>query len=1031
MEKQQQITIERVRRILDELKAQFWVEQHPLRVSVFQSQEPIPFTEAVQQQFTPIELGFHWGPQWSTAWFHLQGTYPAEWAGSTVAALIDTGSEALVWVNGAPAQGLDPNRQDFVITHSAEEGGEVDLYVEAAGNHPFGTGGSAGDTPFTFTKATVARFNAPIWHLYHDLRVLFDLAVNLPEDADRRARLIFALNEAVNIYRRGGAAAIPSVRELLAIEYAKPACASALTVNVLGHSHIDIAWLWPLRETVRKCARTFCTVLKYMEDYPEYRYVQSQPQLYAFVKEQYPELFTRMKQAVVDGRWEPQGAMWVEPDCNIISGESMVRQILYGTRFFREEFGVENTILWLPDTFGFSGALPQVLAGSGIDYFLTQKLCWNQFNRMPHHTFHWEGIDGSRVLAHFLPADTYIGLLTPGELLRGEKNFIEKDRAGGWLNLYGYGDGGGGPVKEMLESYRRERDLEGLPKVTQEPARDWFPRMAAEAHDLPTWNGELYLEYHRGTYTTQAKNKWENRRCELLLRDAEFLAAINPHGVDEYPAAELEEAWKLVLRNQFHDILPGSSIRQVYEDAARDYARVHEIGDAVIAKALGVFTAAIDTSKLSNPVVVWNTLPFLRSGVLSLPWDGEEDMVVLAPNGQPSRTQLTEEDGERRLLVEVLDVPSMGYLTIDLLDGTMPEDMSLAVTDTVTASERTLENDLVYVELNDFGGIVSYYDRQADRELIADGKVGNLFQRFDDHPNAWDAWDIDPFFAEVGEDLCSPAEITVVESGPVRATLRVARELTPKAQMVQYIRLEANSRRLDFETYIDWHEDKALLKVAFPVNIHSSRATYEIQYGHIERPTHRNTSWDVARFEVPAQKWADLSESDYGIALLNDGKYGYDIQRNVMRLSLLRATTDPDPQADRGQHHFTYSLLPHRGDASNSGVPLAGYDLNVPMRALLLPVQEGVLAQTHAYFRLDKPNLVLDSVKRAEDGDGIIIRLYEAFRRRGTARLITNGLCSRATRTDLLERNQEEVEVRGGAIWLDYRPFEIITLRLQ
>jgi alpha-mannosidase len=1019
MEKHPQLTLERIGRVVGELESAVWVEQRPLAVSVYQCQEPIAYDEALRQAYTPVAPGFAWGPVWSTAWFHVTGAVPAEWAGATVALLMDTGSEALVWQDGAPAQGLDPNRRDYVLPAH----GAVDLYIEAACNHLFGIGGMDHATPCTLKTAAVARFNADAWDLYHDMRVLHDLAQRLPDDSGRRACLITALNEATNRYRAGRP--LPEAREALAAEFAKPADASVSDVTAIGHSHIDTAWLWPLRETYRKCSRTFSTVLKYMETYPEYRYAQSQAQLYDFVKTRYPQLYARIKQAVAEGRWEPQGAMWVEADCNISSGESLVRQILYGTKFFREEFGVENNILWLPDVFGYSAALPQILQGCGIPYFMTQKISWSQFNKFPHHTFWWEGIDGTRVLTHFLPADNYNGFYSAEEIVRAEKNFKDKGRSDSWLYLFGWGDGGGGPTKEMLEAGRRMTNTEGLPRVTQEFAGTWFPRMEAQARDLRTWVGELYLELHRGTYTTQAKNKWENRRCELLLRDAEFLAAVHPGGIGDYPADDLETAWKLVLLNQFHDIIPGSSIHWVYEDSAQDYATVHAIGEGVTGKAMASFAAQIDTHALHNPLMVWNTLSFTRSGLVRMPWDGG-DAVALTPKGQGLRTQRVD-DG---LLVEVVDAPSMGYVVYDLRDA-LPDGAGMLNSETVTADGRVLENEYVRVELNDLGEVTSFYDKQNEREVIAPGDVGNRFQLFDDTPNNYDAWDIDLFSEEVVTDVVAPATITVTESGPLRATLRVERAISPLASMVQHIRLESNSRRVDFETHIEWQESHKALKVAFPVDVLSGRATFDIQYGHVERPTHRNTSWDFARFEVAAHKWMDLAESDYGVALLNNGKYGHNAVGNILRLTLLRSPKHPDPIADMGRHAFTYSLLPHRGEVANSGVPLAGYDLNVPLLARHVPVQEGVLAQAHSYFRLDRPNLIIESVKRAEDGDGIIVRLYEAFHRRGDAQLIVNGLCSRATRTDLMERNGDELKVQGGGVRFAYRPFEIITLRLR
>ncbi|MHB0937310.1 MAG: alpha-mannosidase [Armatimonadota bacterium] len=544
------------------------------------------------------------------------------------------------------------------------------------------------------------------------------------------------------------------------------------------------------------------------------------------------------------------------------------------------------------------------------------------------------------------------------------------------------------------------------------------PVTDSEPGALPTWAGELCFAPHRGAYTSEAVKQWEGHRCEFLLRDAEFLAAVQPRGAD-YPRAELNEAWELLLHDQFRTVVP-----EAMQESAHPYRRVREIGEATVAQTLGTFARLLDTGDLSHPVAVWNTVSFTRSGLASVPWKGKSDVNAFSPRGQASRTQLVQENGQRRLLVEVVDAPPMGYVIYDLRERAKVKASALAITDAAHTDCRVLENELVRVELNECGEIASFFDKQQEREIIAPGTVGNRFQRFDDRPDGWAG---DPFDDEACEDLTAPATMEALENGPLRATVRVERQLLPGARLVQLIRLEANSRRLDFVTWLEWQEADSLLKVAFPVAIHSPQATYEIQFGHLDRPTHRNSFWDSARCEAPAHRWADLSESDYGVALLNDGLHGYDIHKNVLRLSLASAPND----ADGGQHHFTYCLLPHRGEAECSGVPLAGYDLNVPFRAQLLPVQHGMLARAHSYFRIDKPNLVIEAVKRAEDGDGFIVRLFEAYRRRGTARLIVNGLCSRATRTDLLERNLDDLPVQGGAVVIEFRPFEIITLRLR
>lgn len=683
----------------------------------------------------------------------------------------------------------------------------------------------------------------------------------------------------------------------------------------------------------------------------------------------YPEQLMRLTPRTDEEK--TPGSGWLLADCTMPSGESLVRHLLYETRD-NEAHGLDDALLcWLPAQPGLPAALPQILHDAGIRHLITPEVLVATLPPGLAQTCCWEGIDGSRIWLYFLPG-------TPVRHRRGE-------------------------------SSRRTTDI-----------------VADDASDLETsrlrpWVGEWYAQHERGAMSVQCAR--ENRRCELLLRDAEFFATIKPGALSAYPAAALEEAWKLVLRQQCV-VTPGVRATQA---VARDYRRVRKIADRVIHASMRDFSALVDTSKLSHPHIVWNTLPFIRGGLVSLPWEGADDVVVLAPNGQPARTQLTEEAGERRLLAEVLDVPSMGYLVVDLLEGDMPEEVTPAVTDEATAYGRVLENELVCVELDEMGGVVSFYDKQVGRELIADGTVGNRFQRVEapgrrhglDEPGRW------------GDELSGPAEMHVREDGKLRASFRVVRELTPRARMVQDIRLEANSRRLDFVTHIDWYEEEACLKVSFPMNIHSARASYEMQFGHVERPTHQQSWGGAASADAPAHKWADLSESDYGVALLNDGRYHYDIQGHVMRLTLQHAGNGPAARGEWGGHDVTYSLLPHRGEVTSSGVPLGGYDLNVPLYVRQLGVQEGILAQLHSYFRLDKPNLIIESVKRAEDGDGIIIRLYEAFRRRGTARLLINGLCSAVTRTDLRERNQHELEVQGGAILLHYRPFEIITLRLR
>ena len=787
-----QLALDRIALFLSELKASFWLERQPLQVGVYQCNEPCTYAQARLQAFTAVESGFRWGPVWSTAWFHLVGQYPSDWAGSTVAAVIDTGSEALVWSDAGPLQGLDGNRQDLLLAAPAVGAGTVDLFVEAAANPGWRQEYSTEPAPFTFAGAWVARFNPRAWELYFDLQVLYELATHLPEDSGQRAQLITAMSAALTAFRRGADAAYAAARACLAAEYAKPAIASFAQVQAIGQSHIDTAWLWPIRETIRKCARTFSTTLNYMEQYPDYLYLQSQPQLYAYMKAHYPSLYARIKAAVAAGRWEPEGAMWVEADCNIPSGEALIRQILHGTRFFREEFGVENHVLWLPDVFGFSGALPQIMRGCGVPYFLTTKMTWNQFDAFPYHSFWWEGIDGTRVLAHQTPMFGSGEAQQAGWLLKGERLHQSKAPAPSWLYPFGIGDGGGGVTKGMLEVVRRVRDLEGMPPTTIGKVGEWFPRLEAAAARLPVWVGELYLERHRGTLTTQAQVKAENRRCEILLHDAEVLAVLCPDTCP-YPTTALDEAWKKLLLNQFHDILPGSSIHTVYQDSARDYQQIHATTEGIIAERLSAFGNAVDTRNCSHPVLVWNTLGFARSVLLCLPWTGASMPVAVGAHGELLRTQRCADQDEQAVLVEV-ETPSLGYTVIDLREGEsgeLPGDM-------VTAGETTLENGLLRAVFNPAGELIALTDKVLEREILPPGTVGNRFQRYDERGLADNAWEIVPLYDAEAVGLTAPGTLTIVEAGPLRATLCVQRALTPRAQLRQYIRLDAGSRRSRF-----------------------------------------------------------------------------------------------------------------------------------------------------------------------------------------------------------------------------------------
>jgi len=814
--------------------------------------EPIPYAEAVRGEFRPFRVGDTWGPPWSTTWFHLRGRVPEGWAGERAAVAIDLGwhlptgfsCEALAWKDGKPWRGVDPNHSLLPV-----DGPEIDFYLEAAAN-PLPT--LAGVEP----------------------------AVSMIELRTSPDPL-FVLNQ------------------LELVPWQRPAAGEAgidlggHAITAVGHAHIDTAWLWPLREARRKCARSWSTQVELMDQYPDFVFACSQPAQYEWVKESYPDLYRRIKEKAASGQWEPVGAMWVEADCNLPSGESLVRQLLHGKRYFMREFGYETRILWLPDVFGYPGNLPQLIKESGCDYFLTQKLSWNDTNKPEHHTFWWEGIDGTRVLTHFPPADTYNGDFSAEQVEYGARSF--KDAASSNLSLYlfGYGDGGGGPTAEMIESAHAF----GVPMGK---SIDFFDRASAEAHDLATVRGELYFELHRGTYTSQARTKTLNRLAQEALREAEMWCV----AAGWYPREALDRCWKRLLLRQFHDILPGSSIDWVYEEAEAEL-------EAVCTDAQSMALVAME-----------------MCGV---------DTIAQPPVTDPG----------------------------------------------------PLENEFLRVELGEEGTITSIWDKEAGREVLS-GR-GNLLELHDDNPRRWDAWDLD------------------IEH---RDAYVVVGRRFGSSTVTQRISLEG--RVLRFATEVDWHERHKILKVAFPVAVSAREATYEIQFGHVRRPTHFDGSRARAMFEVCAQRWADLGDGDYGVALLNDCKHGYDIHESVMRLSLLRAPTHPDPNADQGFHRFTYALMPHVGDWREAGVIEAAEELNA------------VLGAPRSLVTVDTAQVRVEAVKRAEDSDAVIVRLYEAWGRPCHARITTTLPARRVTLCDLLERERSETSLE-----LDFRPFQVVTLKLD
>jgi alpha-mannosidase len=959
--------------------------------------EPITVSDATARSFEPFAVGDAWGPAWDTTWFRFTGTVPDAWAGSDVVARVELGAgvgpgfsaEALIWRDGAPVHGVHRLHTDHVIGRPARGGEGVDLLVEAAANPtppfqlrewPLLEADPHGEPIYVLKRAELAIVDREVEALWFDLRILTQLLDRLPEGERQREIGDALLAAASAIDSNGVGASARAAREILATVLSKRSSHPHL-ITAVGHAHIDTAWLWPLRETIRKCARSFSNQLALMDDYPEHRFVCSQAQQYEWMKEHYPTIWEGIKQCVAEGRWEPVGGMWVEPDSNVPSGEALVRQVTFGSRFFAEEFGVDSDELWVPDIFGYSAALPQIATRAGMRALITQKLSWNDTNTFPYTTFWWEGLDGSRILTHFPPADTYNGVVTIDEIAQS----VERKKGHGAcersLYPFGFGDGGGGPNRYMLEFARRIADLDGLPRTEIGTVDGFLDDVLAASDDLGVWAGELYLEYHRGTYTTQAATKLGNRRGEEALREAEMwsVAACVARGDwSAYPQDELERAWKLLLLNQFHDILPGSSIHWVYEDARRDYATILEIAAAAIEDAQRTLAGDGDGITLFNP-----------------------------------------SSSRRR---ELVDIPGRGATMVDIPACSWGPVVAAPEPEPITVRGSTMENEHLRITWDDRALLTSVYDKDADREVLAG--PGNVFQIHEDNPKAYDAWDVDLEYLDTVTDITDVDAIEVVGGGPLRAEVRFTRTFGGSS-ISQTMRLDAGSRRLEFHTDVDWHEHHRFLKVAFPVDVRSSTATYEIQHGHLERPTVRNTSWDVARFEVSAHRWADLSESGYGVALVNDCKYGYDIHRNVMRLSLLRAPGWPDPEADRGHHRFAYALLPHVGDLREAGVIAGAEAFNLP-----IDVRSGA-AGSGTIVAVDRPNVSVEAVKKADREDAIVVRLCEVWGARGPVRVTIGAPVTSATGADLLERDTDELTVTDGVVEITMRPFELVTLKLR
>ncbi len=962
-----------IKKILEKLRLCMYTPVAPLKVVCYKTKEPVTYENRTCGEYKELNLGDEWGEQFDCAWFHFMGTVPESCAGQKVVVAIDVNGEGLIFDNdGVPVRGITcisyaldnkkgtGSKRIYIIAEEAKGGEDIDIWMDAGCNALIGNYVAGG-----LEEAQIAIQNDTARAAYYDTFILEDLLDTLdPKSADYTAILYGMYEASLNLktYSQEEIEAYgKTVRDLY-----RSGGEGYLSFTGIGHAHIDLGWLWPIRESHRKGARSFATALYLMDRYPWYKFGASQPQLYQWIKEDYPKLYEKVKQKVSEGRWEPQGAMWVEADTNLSGGEALVRQLIHGKRFFREEFGVDIKNLWLPDVFGYCGSLPQILKKAEVDYFVTQKLSWNQHNRFPHHTFMWKGIDGTEIFSHMLPEDTYNGPLRPTFLKHAEKNYNESHISNEALILFGVGDGGGGPGTEHLERYLRVKDLRGICPIKNDFAQPHLERVEERTRGkLATWSGELYLERHQGTYTSQALNKYYNRKSEFALREAEF--ALELCGELNYPREQLDKIWKEVLLYQFHDIIPGSSIKRVYDESRARYKILLEELEQIIKESYEKVAKGKKT--LFN----------------SLSWE---------------RSVLVDCQGE----IKKATVPALGYTTI--LEDVDASELEIG--------ENSIENKNLRAVFDEDGALVSLFDKKHNREAL--GARSNIYAVYEDTDG--DCWDIDilyldkePEFFEIfgSEIYCDGAKAVCKQYYKYNESFLTAE-----------ISLPVDGEVLEIKLHVDWHENEKMLRASVNTDIFADHASFEIPYGKVNRPNNDNTSWQRAQFEVCGHKWVDLSQSDYGVALLNDCKYGFRTIGKTIDMNLLRSQNAPGVNADRGEHDIIYGIYPHCGNESVGEVSKKAYEINSPVRIIDGEIGDSI----GQMFKVDG-NIVVESIKRAENSEKYVIRAFEPYGNT-VAASFDFGKETVITECNFLE-NPVSVPFASDIHSVMFKPFEIKT----
>ena len=993
----------KVKKYLDLLKNRRWENITPIEeIGILPCDYKTDNTLPDPALFSPFAKDEIWGNGYDThAWFHF--TLPACGKDTFLHARTNhhgwdaNNPQFLVYLNGRIVQGLDTNHLEVML----EAGKPTDVYL-------YGYVGNEHDRAMLFADTRV--LNTEVDGLYYDLLIPCEALSFLDKESDEYAQTLYHLWRAVSmldLFDFNSPEFLTSVtqaRRYMAKDFYEGYCTEQkMTTVCIGHTHIDCAWKWTLKQTREKVQRSFATVLELMRRYPEYKFMSSQAFLYKNLKEEAPALYEEVKERVREGRWECEGAMWVEADCNISSGESLVRQVLYGKTFFKKEFDVDSRVLWLPDVFGYSAALPQILKKCGVDWFVTSKISWNDVNRMPYDTFAWRGIDGTEINTHFITAQnddgkssqrytTYV-CNTHAPMVKGTyKRYAQKQLHNEAILTFGFGDGGGGPTAEHLELIRRAKHgIPGMPNAKIDFAGEYLKRLEAKIDGnklLPRWQGELYLEFHRGTYTTMARNKKNNRQSEFLYQNAELYGAVaGKLAKHPFPQDELHRGWEMILTNQFHDIIPGSSIKEVYDQSDIDYAEVKAIGEKSLHDAQNAIASSISA---------------------------DEGYVIFNPNAHGGRAAV-KVDGKT---VYATNVAPKGYTTCK----------SFITDNHVKIDGKTVETDIYRVTFDDAWQMISIYDKRCDREVLKEGEIGNELRIHADYPDTYDAWEWQAYEREEYKTLTAFSSAEIVEDG-IRRGIRLVRPHM-SSTVTQTVWFYDDAERIDFETVADWHDRHQMLKAAFPVDINAEHATYEIQFGSVERPTHFNTSWDQARFEVCAHKYADLSEGNYGVAIMNDCKYGHDIHDGLIQLSLLRSPTDPNPEADQGEIAFTYAICPHVGKLTETQIVKEAYELNNPPTAIPACGTTTVLPLTFSAVSVDCDNVIFETVKPAEEGSATVLRAYESKNARTKTTVKIGFDASHVYLCDMMERIIQEIPVKDGAFTYEFKGFEIATFMI-